>query len=109
MRTSSIHFIGTLLVGMPNPTEPNRPRSSLGKDPRHVAHLAAGPRLALAIEVDGGAGQGGELAPFLDIRSNQIGHYRIAMARSLAKRPAANGPDVILELADGTGIERPMA
>ena len=82
---------------------------ALGKQPGDVAHFAARARLGLAVEVDGGAGLGGEGAPFVDIGADQIGHHRIAVARRLAERPAANRPNMVLELADETGIERPMA
>ena len=73
-----------------------------------MAHLAAGPRLGLAVEVDGSAGLGGKLAPFLDVGADQIGHHRIAVAGGLAERPAANRPDMVLELAREAGVERPM-
>ena len=47
-----------------------------GGDPRHVAHLAAGARFALAVEVEVRAGLGDQLGPALDLVADQIVHRR---------------------------------
>src|SRR5215510_5770400 len=109
MSTSSVHFICRLLQ-FPRRRDPwASRRSALWEKPRDVPHLAAGPRLCLAVDMDGRAILLGELAPFLNIGPDQVGHDRIAVARGLSERPAANRPHVIFELADEAGVERPMA
>src|SRR6516225_1241548 len=73
-----------------------------------MAHLAARPRLRLAIEVHRSAPFASKRAPFLDVRSDQICHHRIAVALGIAERPAGYGANVVLELADKAGIDGPM-
>ena len=63
-----------------------------------MAHLAAGPRRALAVEMHGGAGNRQPLLVAEDVVADQVGHGHLAMADRLAERPAGDGADVLLEL-----------
>src|SRR5688572_2732788 len=51
---------------------------------------------------------GGKLAPAASLRADEIGHHRVAMPLGAAERPAGDGPDMVLELADGAGVDGPM-
>jgi hypothetical protein len=54
-------------------------------------------------------GSAAKAAPGVHFLAQQIDHHRIAVARRVAERPAGDGADMLLELADGAGIERPVA
>src|SRR5882724_2290756 len=75
---------------------------------RDMAHLPARPGCALAIEVNGRALLGQPCLVAVDLVPNQIGHGDGAMTDRFAKRPARDGPDVLLELRDRGAVERPM-
>src|SRR5687768_2771674 len=65
----------------------------------HVAHLAAGPGLFLAVEVEVGAAVGEEVAPGCRLAADQVAHLdRGRRARRRAERQAADRPDMVLEL-----------
>ena len=74
-----------------------------------MAHFPTRPRFRLPIKMDGGVGLGRELAPSIGGVSDQIGHDGVAVAGNVPKGPAANGPDVVLELAGEAGIESPVS
>jgi hypothetical protein len=73
-----------------------------------MAHLAARPRRALAVEVNGGAGHRQPLLVVEDIVADQVGHGDLAVTNRLAERPAGNRPDVLLELRDRGAVQRPV-
>ena len=74
-----------------------------------VAHLAAGPRLGLAVEMQLHAGIGEQVAPGRRYRRRQVLHYRVGMAFGGAKGQAADRADELLELAGDAGIDGPVA
>ena len=69
-----------------------------------MPHLAAQPRLALAVEVEARAGLGGEFLPIPGPCAQEIGHHDVGLANSRAERPAGDRADMVLELADEPGI-----
>ncbi len=71
--------------------------------------LRPGPRRALAVEVDGGAGDGQPSLVVVDIVPDQVGHGDRAVADRLAERPAGDGADVLLELRDRRAVQRPVS
>src|SRR6185295_5951860 len=73
-----------------------------------MAHLAARPRRALAVEVNRGAGHRQPLLVAQDIVADQVGHGDLAVTNRLAERPAGNRPYVLLELRDRGTVQRPM-
>src|SRR5215831_19412770 len=74
-----------------------------------MAHLPAGPRLSLAVDVNGGARNGQPLRVGVDFVSDQIGHGDLAMTNRLSERPAGDGTDMLLELRDRGAVKRPVA
>src|SRR3954466_2301639 len=74
-----------------------------------MAHLAAGARLRLAVEVQAGARFSQQSRPAFDIVADQVLHHRIGCALDRAQRQAADGADELFELAAGAGINRPVA
>src|SRR5690606_40946763 len=58
-------------------------------EPGHVAELAPGPNLALAVQMDARAGLGQQLGPGLDRAAQQIVHHRAGERRPVAARQAA--------------------
>ena len=74
-----------------------------------MAHLAAGARLALAVEMQLSAGLGENLAPGQNLVADQILHHRPRVMLDRSQRQAADGAHELLELAGDTGIDRPVA
>ena len=56
-----------------------------------------------------GCGVGGKAVPGERFLAKDIGHLRIRVPFGGPERPASNRPDVVLKLADGAGVDRPMA
>src|SRR5262245_23159569 len=77
--------------------------------PRDVAHLAAWTGVVLAVEVEAGAGLGGQLQPAVRLLADQVHHLCVAVAPGGAQRPAGHGADVVLELAHRARLDGPMA
>src|ERR1700690_1665108 len=73
-----------------------------------MSHFAPGAGGALAIEVDGRAGNGEPFPIAVDLVADQVGHGDLAMAARLAERPPGNGADVLFELRDRCTVERPV-
>ena len=78
-----------------------------------MAHLAAGTREALAVEVEVGVGVGGEEGErVVGLVPNEIGHHHLVHARHharLRQRQPADGAHQLLELARGAALDRPVA
>src|SRR5262249_34075986 len=97
-------------VGRGNWPKKSRPiRSALGRSAPfggggahlgHMAHLAARPRRALAIEVNGRAGNGQPLLVIVNLVPDQVGHGHLAVAQRFSQGPARDGADMLLELRD---------
>src|SRR6185436_5885411 len=83
--------------------------SGQGREPVHMAHLAAGARLALAVEVEACSRFGGEAGPGVNVSADKIGHHDISVACGRTEGPAGDGADVVLELRDGAGVFGPVA
>ena len=75
---------------------------------RDVAHFPARPGLVLTVKVKAGSGFRGEPLPGFDIGADEVCHHGIGMACGGAQRLAGHRADVILELADGAGVSRPV-
>jgi len=73
-----------------------------------VAHLAAGARRALAVQMHRGTGDGEPLLVVQDVVADQVGHGDVAMAHRFAERPTGDRADVLLELRDRSAVERPV-
>ena len=79
-------------------------------DPVDVAHLAAAPGLGLAVEMQRGAGLGGDRCIGVDLVADEIVHRRAASdERGRAGRQAADGADVLFELRGDRALDRPVA
>src|SRR5712671_6086779 len=63
----------------------------------HMPHLAARPRRALAVKVDGGAWFRQPVLVAQDVVADQVGHGDRAMADGFTQRPSGDGADVLLE------------
>jgi len=63
-----------------------------------MPHLAAGPSRALAVEVDGGAGNREPPRVVVDLVPDQVGHDDLTVADRLAERPSGDGANMLLEL-----------
>src|SRR5688572_15435862 len=74
-----------------------------------MPHLAALPRLALAIEVQAEIAISSERGPGVGIMADEIAHLSITVTRRRPERPAGNGTDMVLELRDGARVHGPMA
>src|SRR6185437_2643016 len=72
-----------------------------------VPHLAPRPRLALAVEVQR-AGAVGVTFPGIGLGADDVLHDCVGVAGGVAQRPAADGADVLLELAHRAGLDRPV-
>src|SRR5205085_6669936 len=84
-------------------------RARLQMHPRHMAHLAAGAGLVLAVDVDVGAGLGGELGPTVDLIADEVFH-RHAGADPVPRpewKPA-DSADVLLELRSDRSLDGPV-
>src|SRR5581483_10453578 len=77
-------------------------------DLRDMAHLAAGPRRSLAVDVNGCAGNRQPFGIARNLVPDQVGHGDLAMPDRLAERPAGNRADVLLELRDRGAVQRPV-
>jgi hypothetical protein len=73
-----------------------------------VAHLAARARLGLSVEMHLDATLGREGGGTGDVLPDQVFHHDIGVTRSVAKRPAGDGTDMLLELVDGAARLRPV-
>ncbi|CAI0343201.1 hypothetical protein BO1005MUT1_210266 [Hyphomicrobiales bacterium] len=80
----------------------------LAHDPGDMAHLAAGAGVALAVEVQMGAGLGQNLAPAQRGVADQILHLDPAPAGGISQREAADGADMLVELRGLRALARPM-
>src|ERR1700722_16467949 len=80
-------------------------RGHLGDMP----HLAPGPGYALAVEVDGGAGNLKPIRIAVDLVPDQVGHGDFAVADGFAERPSGNRADMLFELRDRCAVERPVS
>src|SRR5215469_16057352 len=72
-----------------------------------VAHLAAGANLRLAVNMESAAARR-EVEPAFRLVADDVLHHGIGMPRGIAERPTRDRSDVLLELADGTGLDRPV-
>ena len=75
----------------------------------HMAHLTAGTRLSLSIQVQAGAGFRQQILPAIDIVADQVLHHRISHTIDRPERQAADRADKLLELAGGAGVHGPVA
>ena len=74
-----------------------------------MAHLPAGPRLALAIEMKMNARLADQPRPVLDFVADQIVHgCRSRGHGGRPQRQTANGPDMLLELRGFRAFDRPV-
>src|SRR5690606_25306318 len=86
-----------------------RSSSRAWSEARHVPHLAARARLALAIEMQAQVALGGERRPVIDVIADEIAHLGIAVPHGRTERPSGNGPDMVPELANCAGVHGPVA
>ena len=83
--------------------------ASARKQPRRVAHLAAGPRLRLAVEVRRDARRGRQGGPAGHaLGADQVAHDGVGVASVGRQGQAGNGAGVLLELARLAGVDRPV-
>src|SRR3546814_2177239 len=82
--------------------------ASAPDEPRHVSHLAARPRLGLAVEMQLVAGVAENLQPVGRLVAQQVLHHRIAEPLGRAQRQACDGAGELLELRGDAGIDRPV-
>src|SRR5439155_24784735 len=75
---------------------------------REVSHLPARPNFGLSIKMQC-AMFTGVVTPVRRLLANDIHHVRIGMALRITQRPTGNGTDMLLELADRTRFNRPVA
>src|SRR5882724_13612909 len=73
-----------------------------------MPHLAARPRRALAVKVDGGAWFRQPLLVVKDFVADQVGHGHRAVADGFAEWPSGDGADMLLELRDRRTVQRPV-
>src|SRR3954468_5845906 len=75
-----------------------------------MAHLAAGAGFAFAVEMEVDATFGDEFGPALDVAADEVLHHRVAAGEAGdARRQAANGADVLLELRGDRALDGPVA
>src|SRR4051794_34452288 len=67
----------------------------VGQEPGHVAHLAAGTRAVLAVEVYGGIGHAQPPGVVIDLVADQVDHFDPAVTDRPAERPAGHRADVL--------------
>src|ERR1051326_3109954 len=72
-----------------------------------MTHLPSGTNFRFAIEMEC-AMPLGIATPIGRFLAQNILHHRIGMAHRIAKRPAGDGADVLFELTDGAGLQRPV-
>ena len=85
-----------------------RGRCVEGAEPGDVAHLAALSRLRLAVEMEVRGRVGDQRRPVLDIGADQVLHGGVGAPCRGAERQAADGADVLRELAGGAALDGPM-
>src|SRR5690349_16388053 len=74
-----------------------------------MAHLAAGPRLALAVDVDVGTALRDQLAPAFDLAANEIFHDGVTAGEAGdSGRQSADRADMLLELRGDRALDGPM-
>src|SRR5690606_27072391 len=76
---------------------------------RDMAHLAAGPCLGLAVEMQAEVALGQQSVDAVDLVADQVLHGAVAMAAGVAERQAGNGADMLLELRHRAGGLRPVS
>src|SRR3954468_8811151 len=81
--------------------------SAFRLQPRHMPHLAAQARFALAIKMQGAATR--QAFPGIGLGADDVLHHRGGMAGRIAERPAGHGADMLFELGAGAGLKRPVA
>src|SRR3954462_1422644 len=92
------------------PRPATRPRSvERGPNPGDMAHLAAGPRLRFAVQVQVRAGVAEEARPIVRLVADQVAHLDLSEPAARAERPAAHGSNMLLELGGRGSLDRPMA
>src|SRR4029079_7548784 len=74
-----------------------------------MPHFAARAGLVLAIKMQAGPRLGGELRPGGAVFADEMRHPAIGMRVVCTQRPAGDGADVVLELADGAAVHSPVA
>src|SRR3954471_9146318 len=75
-----------------------------------MAHLAAGAGFAFAVEMEVDATFGDEFGPALDVAADEVLHHRVAAGEAGdARRQAADGADVLLELRGDRALDGPVA
>ena len=83
---------------------------ALNLHPVHMPHLAARPRLGLAVEVERGVALAGDARARAAMSSPiRFSITTSAWRAAVAQRPARDGADVLLELVDGAAVLRPVA
>src|SRR5271165_5366109 len=70
----------------------------LGKDARHMAHLAVGADFELTVKMQAEVRLGENVAPFLRVLADEIVHFDLPASCRRPERPAGDGADVLLEL-----------
>ena len=74
-----------------------------------MAHLAAGARFRLAVEVKHQVRLGEQRRRAKHVVADQVFHHAVGMAVGVAERQAGDRADMLLELRDGAGGLRPVA
>src|SRR5215472_6865836 len=72
-----------------------------------MSHLPASADFGLAVEMERCA-TGRVQGPVRGFLANDVLHHRVGVTAGMAERPAGDGADVLLELADEAGIDGPM-
>ena len=73
-----------------------------------MAHLPAGANLAFPIEMQRARAARQDL-PLLCFGADEIIHHRVGVARRIAQRPTCYRTNMLLELADDAGVQRPVS
>src|SRR3984893_5993534 len=84
-----------------------------GYDAGHMAHLAARPRVRLAVKMQARAGLTKDFCPGTDIPADQIFHFDVsagfrAVAAGGSEGPSGDRAYMLLELRGGGAVERPV-
>src|SRR5689334_13267081 len=78
------------------------------ENPGYMAHLAAGSRFRLAVEMQVSPGLGQDPLPCVHIVADEVLHFHAAETGSRSQRPAADRPDMLLELGRCGPAEGPV-